>query len=74
MTGTGRGTMETPSQDLSYRQINDDARRETRRSLMVVVAKATDVCVKRAPVAHRGVGSLPGTRLEYHEKVGRRRD
>jgi hypothetical protein len=37
---------------------------------MDVVAKATDVMVKRAPVANKG--ELPQTRWEYHERINTR--
>jgi|GEM_PF-5120187 len=77
MQGTGRTPILTPEQTIEERrgrQFADDMKRETRRSLMLVVAQATDVLVKRAPVSKKG--ELPHTRWEYHEKVisGRRRE
>jgi hypothetical protein len=77
MAGTGRTPVQTDAQrqvERNSRQSADDRKRETRRSLMEVVAKATDVLVKRAPVSKKG--DLPHTRWEYHERIttGRRRE
>ena len=70
MQSTGRTpvlTQEEYELELGKRQESKDNKRETRKSLMKVVAKATDVLVKRAPVAKRG--ELPHTRWEYHERI-----
>jgi len=74
MQSTGRTPIGGPVEDKSVtegRQRADDRKRETRRSLMLVVAKATDVLVKRAPVSKKG--DLPHTRWEYHERITSRR-
>ena len=69
MYQTGRDSktagLETGEQ-MTRGQLLENMKRETRRSLMRVVAKATDVLVKRCPVASNG---LPHTTFDYHEKI-----
>jgi hypothetical protein len=77
MQSTGRTPISGPNgtgPDFGGRQDADDNKRETRKSLMLVVAKATDVTVKRAPLSNKG--DLPHTRWAYHERIisGRRRE
>jgi hypothetical protein len=70
MQATGRTpipTTEAVNRKDSDRQKSDDTKRESRLSLMKVVAKATDVTVKRAPVAKKG--ELPETQWDYHERI-----
>jgi hypothetical protein len=69
MQAIGRTPVQTDEdrkREKRSRQAADDRKRETRRSLMQVVAKATDVLVKRAPVSRKG--ELPHTQWQYHEK------
>jgi hypothetical protein len=77
MQGTGRSPVMSEDEkaaEAQMRQRAKDMKRDTRRTFMKVVAHATDVLVKRAPLTKKG--QLPHTRLAYHEKIrsGRRRD
>jgi hypothetical protein len=70
MQSTGRTPILSPEErlrELINRQQSDDQKRDSRHSMMKVVAKATDVLVKRAPVANRGM--LPQTQWDYHERI-----
>ncbi len=70
MHATGRTPILSPDErkfEASGRQKSDDMKYDSRRSFMIVVAKATDVLVKRAPVSQSG--ELPHTRWEYHERM-----
>jgi hypothetical protein len=74
MQATGRTPILTKEQqaELDTRQRQNDEKRDTRKSMMFLVASQTDVVVKRAPLSKKG--QLPHTRWDYHEKTvnGRR--
>ncbi len=71
MYATGRDCNLDVTEQVTRGQLADNEKRETRKSLMDVVAKACDVTVKKAPFSRvDGLsGRLPNTMFSYHEKI-----
>ena len=70
MAQTATGDVDTRAEQSSKRQLAYAKKRETKRSLMQMVASACGVSLKQAPTTFRAPGVRSHMRWAYHE--GRR--